>query len=120
MTSAAPWTDAQVNAYALTHIALPGLVLIAAVLLVERFVFTPKIRAGEEARARQDAARRAVKRAAQAAPFRRAISRGPALRARRRHAKREHVHAFTPQARTPATAYQAGGERGRAVKELDS
>jgi hypothetical protein len=88
MTSVPAWTDAQANAYTLSHIVLPGLVLIAAVLLVERFVFTPKIRAGEEARAQQDAARRAEARAAQAAPFRKAISRGPALiPTRRRHVR---------------------------------
>lgn len=86
MTTPAPWTDAQVNAYAMTHIALPGLVLIAAILLAERFVFTPKIQAGEEARTRQDAARRAAERAAHSAPFRRNVSRGPALQSlRRRH-----------------------------------
>ena len=87
MISSAPWTDAQVNAYAMTHIALPGLVLIAAVLLVDRFLFTPKIRAGDEACSRQAAARRAEERDAHSAPFRRNVSRGPALQSlrRRRH-----------------------------------
>lgn len=78
--TAPPWTDAQINAYALTHIALPALVLLVAVLLADRFVFTPKIREGEEARARCEA----VQIARERAPFRRNISRGALPRPARR------------------------------------
>jgi hypothetical protein len=84
MTSAQPWTDAQINAYALTHIALPGAVIVVVVLLMDRFVFRPKIRQEDEAHARREAARRTEERA-QATLFRKAISCGPALTRRRRH-----------------------------------
>lgn len=85
MTSAQPWTDAQINAYALTHVALPGVVIVVVILLMDRFVFTPKIHQEDEAQARREAARFAEERAAQATPFRKAISRGPALTRRSKH-----------------------------------